>query len=323
MFVLGLQGSPRKKGNTNYLLARFMEEVEDIGAQTHVVQVSKMNVIPCKGCSFCEKNGRCITQNDDMASEIYPLFRKADVIVVATPIYFYNAPAQLKAIIDRSQTLWARKYRLNLDDPNRKMRQGFLLSLGATKGKNLFEGVHLTVKYFFDAVGADYSGSLTYRRIENSGDMKKHPTVGKDVENAVQGLLRPFSGRKKILFACRENACRSQMAAAFAQYLAGDRIEVSCAGSKPAKEVNPDMMEAMQEKGIDMAFRKTGSLDEAISESGPDMIVTMGCEEECPLIPGVERQDWNLPDPAGKTLDVMRSVCDRIEKKVEELIKSI
>jgi len=323
VFVLGLQGSPRKKGNTNHLLARFMAEVEATGALTQVIHVSEKNIIACKGCSYCEKNGYCITQNDDMESEIYPLLRRADLIVAATPMYFYNAPSQLKALIDRSQTMWARKYRFNLDDPNRKMRRGFLLSLGATKGKNLFEGIHLTARYFFDAVGAEYNGSLSYRRIENPGDMKKHPTVEKDVENAVQGLLPPFSSRKKILFACRENACRSQMAAAFAQYLAGDKIESSCAGSKPAKDVNPDMMEAMREKGIDMAFRKTRSLDEVISESKPDLIVTMGCEEECPLIPGVERQDWDLPDPAGKSFDVMQSVRDRIEERVEALIKNI
>ena len=320
MLVLGLQGSPKKRGNTKFLLSVFMNESEKLGARTHVIEVSKKNITPCIGCAFCEKNGYCINQDDDMKPEIYPLLREADVIVIASPIYFYNVTAQLKALIDRSQALWSRKYKMKLTDPARNYRRGFLLSLGATKGQNLFEGVQLTAHYFFDAVAASYEGSLTYRQIEYPGDMEKHATVMGDVTEAVNGLLSPLLGRKKILFACRENACRSQMAGAFAQHLAGDKIEVSCAGSEPAKEINPDMVEVMQEKGIDMAFRRTRSLNEAIAESEPEIIVTMGCGEECPFVPGAEVQDWDLPDPAGKSIEFMRNVRDEIEKRVKGLI---
>ncbi len=150
--------------------------------------------------------------------------------------------------------------------------------------------------------------------------MKKHSAVLEDVKEAVNGLLSPLLGRKKILFACRENACRSQMAGAFAQHLAGDKIEVSCAGSEPAKEINPDMVEVMQEKGIDMAFRRTRSLNGAIAESSPEIIVTMGCGEECSFVPGAEIKDWDLPDPAGKSIEFMRNVRDEIEKRVKGLI---
>ena len=90
MFVLGLQGSPRKKGNTRFLLSSFMAEAEKLGARTHVIEVTKKNIDPCIGCGYCEKNGYCVNQKDDMMPEIYPLFREADVIVVASPIYFYN-----------------------------------------------------------------------------------------------------------------------------------------------------------------------------------------------------------------------------------------
>jgi len=323
MLVLGLQGSPRERGNTNFLLSSFMNEAEKSGVRTHIVEVDKKDIVPCKGCGFCEKKGFCITQDDDMSLEIYPLLRQADVIVAATPIFFYSATAQLKTLIDRSQTLWARKYKLNLTDPGRKTRQGFMLALGATRGKNLFEGLNLTLKYFFDAVGAGFEGSLIYRGIENGGDMEKHPAVHQDVKEAVDNLLKPFLGRKKILFACRENTCRSQMAAAFAQQLAGDKIEVLCAGSRPAPEINRAMVEAMEEKGIDMAFRGTRSLKSVISEVQPEIIVTMGCSEECPFVPGATMEDWDLPDPAGKTMDFMRGVRDKIEKKVKELIKSL
>ncbi len=323
MLVLGLQGSPRKKGNTRFLLSSFITEAEKLGARTHVVEVAKKNIDPCIGCGFCEKNGFCVNAKDDMMQEIYPLLREADVIVVASPIYFYNVTAQLKALIDRSQALWARKYSHKLTDPARSYRRGFLLSLGATKGQNLFEGVQLTAKYFFDAVGANYSGSLTYRRIESPGDMEKHPTVEKDIRDAVVGLLTPLLSRKKVLFACRENACRSQIAAAFAQYLAGDKIDASSAGSAPADQINPEMVQVMQEKGIDMAFRRTRSLETALSESSPDMIITMGCGEDCPLVPGAEKEDWDLQDPSGKPIDVMRNVRDEIETCVKRLADRI
>jgi len=323
MLILGLQGSPRKKGNTDYLLKAFMQEAEKFGAKTHIIEVADKNITPCKGCGYCEKKGNCVIQDDDMTNKIYSLLRKADVIVVATPIYFYSATAQLKALIDRSQTLWSRKYKLNLTDPGRKTRKGFLLSVGATKGKNLFDGMFLTAKYFFDAVGADYHGSLTYPRVENKGDLEQHETVLNDIKKAVGSLLKPFVGRKKILFACIGNTCRSQMAAAFAQYFAGEKIEALSGGSKPEKEINPVMVEAMEELGIDMAFRKTQSLESAISDVKPDMIITMGCGEECPYVPGATIQDWDLPDPAGKSIDFMRNVRDEIEKRIKELAASI
>jgi multimeric flavodoxin WrbA len=323
MFILGLQGSPRKNGNTNYLIKTFMNEAEKSGARTHVIEVSEKKIIPCIGCGVCEKKGHCITQDDDMTLEIYALLRQADVVVAASPIYFYNVTAQLKALIDRSQTLWSRKYRLNINDPRGKMRRGFLLALGATKGKNLFEGVKLTAQYFFDAVSAKYEESLTYWQIEHRGDMENHPTVRDEVRDAVAGLLKPFLTRKIILFVCRENACRSQMAAAFTQYLAGDKIEAISAGSEPAENINPEMVKAMQEKGIDMAFRRTRPLSQAVSDLKPDMIISMGCQEECPLIPGAQIQDWDLPDPAGQSMEFMRTVRDEIENRVKNLVSSV
>jgi len=317
MLVLGLMGSPRKKGNTDFLLSSFMNEVENAGVRTHVIEVAKKKILPCMEYSVCEKKGTCPI--DDDMNEIYPLLREADIIVLATPIFFYNTPAQMKALIDRSQTLWARKYRLNLTDPGRNNRRGFLLALGATKGTNLFEGMKLTAKYFFDAVGAGFEGSLTYRRIEKRGDMEAHPTVAYDVREAADNLLTSYIGRKKILFACRENACRSQMASAFARYIAGDKIDALNGGTTPVDAINPLMVEVMQEKGIDMGFRKPKSIEQVISKEKPDIIITMGCGEECPFVPGAKTENWDLPDPAGKSIEFMRNVRDEIEKKVIEL----
>jgi len=319
MMVLGLQGSPRKKGNSDFLLSLFMDQARLMGAQTIVIETDKKHIVPCKEYTTCEKKGFCPIK-DDMKYEIYGLLREADLVVTASPVFFFNVTAQLKSLIDRCQTLWARKYKLGLTDPGRKMRKGFLLAVGASRGKNLFDGIHLTMRYFFDAVGAEYAGSLTYREIEKPGDMEKHPGVRQDIKEAVETLLKPFTARKKILFACRENACRSQMSGAFAQYLAGDKIEAFTAGSTPAEKIAPLMMKVMAEKGIDMEFRKPKSLQSVLETVKPDMIVTMGCGEQCPFVPGTEKADWDLPDPAGKDIEFMRNVRDEIEKRVVSLI---
>lgn len=317
MLVLGIMGSPRKKGNTDFLLSSFMNEVKNTGIRTHIIEIAKKKILPCMEYSVCEKKGTCPI--DDDMNEIYPLLYEADIIVLATPIFFYNTPAQTKALIDRSQTLWARKYRLNLTDPGRKNRRGFLLALGATKGKNLFEGMKLTAKYFFDAVGAGFEGSLTYHCIEKRGDMEKHPSVADDIREAAGGILKSYLTRKKILFACRENACRSQMASAFAAYIAGDKIDALNGGSTPVATINPLMIEVMHEKGIDMGFRRPKSIEQVISKEKPDIIITMGCGEECPFVPGARIENWDLPDPAGKSIEFMRNVRDEIEKRVIEL----
>ncbi|MBW2568055.1 MAG: NAD(P)H-dependent oxidoreductase [Deltaproteobacteria bacterium] len=322
MMVLGLQGSPRKKGNTSFLLSAFMDEAEKLGAHTHVVEVNQKNIIPCKEYTVCSKKGFCPI-NDDMKNEIYPLLRKADVIVAATPIFFCNATAQLKALIDRCQALWSRKHKLKLTDPAQKYRRGFLLALGATKGKNLFDGINLTAKYFFDAVGASFEGSLTYRGIEHAGDMEKHPAVLSEVKEAANILLAPLLSRKKILFVCRENACRSQIAAAFVQRLAGDKIEAVSGGSNPANGINPVMVEAMSKKKIDMAFRQPKSIEYALSDEKPDMIITMGCGKECTFISGANMCNWEVPDPSGKSIDFMIKVCGEIEKRVNSLIAEV
>lgn len=322
MFALGLQGSPRKKGNSDLLLAAFMDALEERGARTHIVQVSRQHIEPCKELTVCEKKGLCPIQ-DDMDREVYPLLRRADIIVAASPVFFYNVSAQLKALIDRCQALWARKYMLKLRDPGHLVRRGFMLAVGASRGKQLFDGFHLTAKYFYDAVDAQYSGSLTFRGVEGRGEILKHPDMATDVERAAGELMDGFGHRRKVLFACRENACRSQMAAAFARWYGGDKLDVLSAGSQPAEAVNPMMVEAMQEKGVDMAFAAPQSLEAATAVESPDEIVTMGCEQQCPMAPGVIVHDWDLPDPAGRSIEFMRDVRDRIERQVKAYVDNI
>jgi len=189
MYVVGLQGSPRKKGNTDYLLDSFLEQAVALGAETVNVRVAEKNILPCIGCNSCMKTGQCVIQTDDMFAEIYPLLQKADVIVAATPVFFYGPSAQLKALIDRSQTLWSRKYALKIEDPLAATRKGFLLSVGATGGKQLFDGITLIAKYFFDAAGASYEGALTFRKVDHAGELKSLPGHRAKIEASVRDLL--------------------------------------------------------------------------------------------------------------------------------------
>jgi len=322
MLILGLQGSPRKKGNTNFLLTTFLQAAEQRGAATRIISVAESNILPCKEYVVCEKKGTCPI-DDDLAAEGYGLLRQAEVVVLASPIFFYNMTSQLKALVDRCQVFWARKYRLKLSDPLKATRRGYLLSVAATRGKTLFDGLQLTTKYFFDAIDARFDGSLVYRGMEGPKDMANHPTVGEDVDQAVEALMAPYAARKKVLFLCRENACRSQMAGAFAQHLAADRLDVSTGGSQPAQKINADMAAVMAEKKIDMAFRTPQTIEAALAGSGVDAVVTMGCGEQCPMVPGALHENWDLPDPAGKPIEVMRQVRDEIEARVKQLIAAL
>ena len=105
MLVLGLQGSPRQDGNTAWLLNTFMEEAARTGARTHIIDADKDDIKPCKEYILCEKKGICPIK-DDWHQTGYALLREADVIVAATPVFFYNMTAQLKGLVDRCQVFW-------------------------------------------------------------------------------------------------------------------------------------------------------------------------------------------------------------------------
>ncbi|MDD9205707.1 arsenate reductase ArsC [Georgenia sp. 10Sc9-8] len=131
-----------------------------------------------------------------------------------------------------------------------------------------------------------------------------------------------MSDRPSVLFVCVHNAGRSQMAAAWLSHLAGDTVEVRSAGSAPADQVNPAAIAAMAEVGIDIAAATPKVLTtEAVQES--DVVITMGCGDACPIFPGKRYEDWQLPDPAGKSVDGVRPVRDEIRSRVETLIVSL
>ena len=128
--------------------------------------------------------------------------------------------------------------------------------------------------------------------------------------------------RPSVLFVCVHNAGRSQMAAAYLTHLAGDRVEVRSAGSAPADTVNPAVVEALAEEGIDISREVPKVLTvDAVQES--DVVITMGCGDVCPVFPGKRYEDWVLEDPAGRGVEAVRPIRDEIRRRIENLVADI
>ncbi|UGT62184.1 low molecular weight phosphatase family protein [Nocardia asteroides] len=143
-----------------------------------------------------------------------------------------------------------------------------------------------------------------------------------DIPTTGKGDRPVTTGKPSVLFVCIYNAGRSQMAAAFLTHLAADAVEVSSAGSDPADRVNPAAIEAMAELGIDLTGRTPAKLTYATVEAA-DVVITMGCGDACPVLPGTTYRDWKLDDPAGKGLEAVRPIRDQIHRRVEELIAEL
>ena len=121
---------------------------------------------------------------------------------------------------------------------------------------------------------------------------------------------------------CVHNAGRSQIGAGWLRHLAGDRIRVLSAGSSPSKTVNPTAVEAMAEVGVDISSNRPQLWTEAMVRD-VDVVVSMGCGDECPVYPGTQRLDWQLEDPAGQGMEMVRGVRDEIQTLVEELLEDL
>ena len=175
MNVIGIYGSPRKGGNSDLLLDSALRGVHEKGANVKKVYVRDLSISGRRECDVCEKTGMCVLQ-DDM-QDIYHLLDDADIIILSSPIFFYGLTSQIKALIDRGQAMWWRR-RLSKGGKDKKDNYrggGYLIAVGATKGKNLFEGAQLTARYFFDALNMSYEGGLFFQGIESIGAVIEHP----------------------------------------------------------------------------------------------------------------------------------------------------
>jgi multimeric flavodoxin WrbA len=192
--VLGIFGSPRRGGNTDILLEEALKGVEKERGEVERLHLTDFTITPCKECHGCDETGQCVIR-DDM-QKIYPKLLEADVIILASPIFFYGITAWAKALVDRCQAFWARKYLLkepSLGNEGKK-RKGFLISVAATKGQKVFDGAILTSKYFFDVLNAEYVGELVFRGIDAKGDILKYPEAIRQAFEAGRRLVLEWQG---------------------------------------------------------------------------------------------------------------------------------
>jgi multimeric flavodoxin WrbA len=173
--VLCVYGSPRAGGNTDRLMDALAEGIEAAGGDAQRVYLRQLKILPCREIYACKEAGRCALR-DDM-QPLYEALRDAHAIALASPVMFYGVSAHTKAFIDRCQAFWCLKH-LRGESANRTplaVRKGVFLSVGGSKGQKIFEGPQLTFRYFLETLDAVPWKALTYREIDQKGDMERHP----------------------------------------------------------------------------------------------------------------------------------------------------
>jgi len=174
--VLGLVGSPRTDGNTERLLDSFLAGAMQAGGTVEKVRISRLTIAGCVACDGCRETGLCVVKDDFQTVD--EKLVASDVIVLAAPLFFANLPAQVKALVDRSQCQWVRKFLLHASLPatatDRARRCGVFLCV-AGSSREEFKGVTRTVKYFFDVYETDYWGELLLRGIDAKGSIDTRP----------------------------------------------------------------------------------------------------------------------------------------------------
>ena len=188
LFVLGIAGSPRRGGNTDLLLDEALKGATSQGARTKKIVLKDLKIAPCDHSDACFKTGKCYI-NDDM-QKIYRYLEKADRIVLASPIQFMTVTAEMKIMIDRCQSLWAKKYILGQPPLSEKDRRGLFIAVGGTTFTKLFDPAQATIKALFNTLDVTYDGELLFRGIDEKGAITKHPDALKQSFEAGQKLVK-------------------------------------------------------------------------------------------------------------------------------------
>jgi multimeric flavodoxin WrbA len=182
--IIAIYGSPRRKGNTAALLKKAVEGARDTGADVEEIVLRDLKLSPCLEIYGCLKAGDCAIKDD--FQKVRDKILDARGLMLASPVFFYTVSSHTKILMDRFQSLWVKKYWVD-KTPSEKQnntRKGLFISVGATKGKKLFDGMLLTIKYFFDVLDMDLWKSLLYRQLDYQDDVLKHPEYLEEAYNA-------------------------------------------------------------------------------------------------------------------------------------------
>lgn len=191
MKVVAFNGSPRVDGNTDILLREVLRAIEGSGHKTRLFRLNFMNIKPCQDCGGCESTGKCIF--DDDMSEIYTAIRKADRIILASPIFFFALSAQAKTMVDRCQAFWCEKYLLKRPIPEGPYgRRGLLLLIGGMKRDIGIRCSEETAKAFFRTISVPEHKTLSFLGVDAKGAVLEHPTALRDAYSAGKELSAGF-----------------------------------------------------------------------------------------------------------------------------------
>jgi len=188
--ILAIYGSPRRNGNTSLLLKKAVKGALEAGAEVEEVFLRDLKMSPCLEIYGCKETGRCVIQDD--FQKVYDQLLVCHGLMLASPIFFYTVSAHTKILMDRCQSLWAKRYCLEKKpiEKRKAKRKGLFISVGATKGKKLFEGTLLSIRYFFNVLDIELWRSLLYRSLDFRGDVLEHPEYLDEAYEAAKELFQ-------------------------------------------------------------------------------------------------------------------------------------
>lgn len=189
--LFAIAGSPRRGGNSELLLDEAIRAAKDAGLETDKLVVSDLDISPCTSCGGCWETGDCVIE--DEMQEVYKKLLDADYVVVASPLYFLGISAWLKALIDRCQALWARRFILKRPLRNgRKQPKGLFISTAAISQADdkVFSGSKQTIRAVFNALEIEYAGELFFKGLEECGAVASHPEFLKRTYKVARELVK-------------------------------------------------------------------------------------------------------------------------------------
>ncbi len=181
--IIAIYGSPRKNGNTATLLKESVAGAREAGAQVEEVFLRDLKMSPCLEIYGCKKEGKCVIQDD--FGDVRDRLLEAKGLMLASPVFFYTVSAHTKILMDRCQSLWVKKNWVE-NGPHRPatLRKGMFIGVGATRGKKLFDGILLTIRYFFEVLDMSLDKTLLYRGLDAEKDAMAHPEYLSEARSA-------------------------------------------------------------------------------------------------------------------------------------------
>jgi multimeric flavodoxin WrbA len=192
--IIAIYGSPRRKGNTAALLKTAIEGARDAGADVEEIVLRDLKISPCLEIYGCLKAGECAIKDDFQM--VRDKILNAQGLILASPVFFYTVSSHTKMLMDRCQSLWVKKYWVDkiTKDQQTIKRKGLFISVGATKGKKLFDGMLLSIRYFFDVLDMELWRALLYRQLDFQDDVLKHPEYLEETYTAGKRFAQVIGG---------------------------------------------------------------------------------------------------------------------------------